>query len=233
MNFFFTLLYSLGIQFYHLGILLSGGWNNKARQWLKGRKNQFQRMEAALQKNEQRVWFHCASVGEFEQGRPLMEAYKNKWPHHKIVLTFFSPSGYELRKNYAGADYIFYLPLDTFSNAQKFVAMVHPQLAVFVKYEFWYHHLKALKQKGIPAILISGVFRKHQLFFKWYGKPWRNVLHLFQHLFLQDHDSLQLLLSINIQNASITGDTRFDRVWQIAEHPKDLPIIKSFRGRNK
>ncbi|MEP7129025.1 MAG: glycosyltransferase N-terminal domain-containing protein, partial [Chitinophagales bacterium] len=184
-------------------------------------------------KNEHRVWFHCASVGEFEQGRPLMEAYRKRWPKHKIVLTFFSPSGYELRKNYAGADYIFYLSLDTASNAKLFVSLVKPQLAVFVKYEFWYHHLKALQEQQIPALLISGVFRKRQLFFKWYGRPWRSVLHLFQHLFLQDDDSLQLLLSINIQNASVAGDTRFDRVWQIAQHPKDLPIIKSFRGRNK
>ncbi|MEO6167969.1 MAG: glycosyltransferase N-terminal domain-containing protein [Chitinophagales bacterium] len=233
MNFFFTFLYNLGIQFYHLGIVTAALWNRKAQRWLQGRKNQFEKIEMLQHENEYRAWFHCASAGEFEQGRPLMEAYRKQWPQHKIILTFFSPSGFELRKNYAGADHVFYLPLDTAANARKFVSLIKPRLAVFVKYEFWYHHLQALKQQHIPAILVSGIFRKEQLFFKWIGKPWRNVLHFFKHLFLQDEASLQLLQSINIQHATVAGDTRFDRVWQIAQQPKNLPIIRSFKGTAK
>lgn len=233
MNFFFTFLYNLAIQFYYTGVVITALWNNKALVWLKGRKNQFHEIKKVLDENEYRAWFHCASVGEFEQGRPLMEAYRKQWPQHKIILTFFSPSGFELRKNYAGADHIFYLPLDTYANAQRFVSLVKPQLAVFVKYEFWYHHLQTLQRANIPCILISGIFRKDQLFFKWYGKPWRCVLHFFQHLFLQDETSLQLLQSIGIRQATVTGDTRFDRVWQIAQQPKTLPVLQSFKGTAK
>lgn len=229
----FILIYNLAIQCYYAGILFASPWNRKAKQWLAGRKNQFALLQNLLQENEKRIWFHCASAGEFEQGRPLMEACRKRWPQHKIVLTFFSPSGYEQRKSYAGADYIFYLPLDTSSHARQFVSLVKPSLAIFVKYEFWYQHLKALQQQDVPVLLISGIFRKEQLFFQWYGKPWRNVLRLFRHFFLQDQASLQLLKSLNIQNATVTGDTRFDRVWDIALHPQTLPVIQSFNGNSR
>lgn len=229
----FTLIYNVAIQCYYLGILIVSPWNRKAKQWLTGRKNQFALLQNVLRENEKRIWFHCASAGEFEQGRPLMEACKKSWPQQKIVLTFFSPSGYEQRKSYAGADYVFYLPLDTASNARQFIALVKPSLAIFVKYEFWYQHLQALQQQDIPVLLISGIFRKKQLFFQWYGKPWRSVLRLFRHFFLQDQASLQLLHSLNIQNATVTGDTRFDRVWEIALHPETLPVIQSFKGSSR
>lgn len=229
---FFTLLYNLAIQCYYAGIVIAAPWNSKAKQWLNGRKNQFALLQNTLQEDEQRIWFHCASAGEFEQGRPVMEACKKRWPQHKILLTFFSPSGYELRKNYAGADYVFYLPLDTGGNAQQFVSLVKPAAVIIVKYEFWYHHLQVLHKQGIPVLLISAIFRKNQLFFTWYGKPWRKVLHLFQHIFIQDQQSLQLLHSIDIEHAGIAGDTRFDRVWEIAQHPQVLPIIQSFKGNS-
>lgn len=190
-------------------------------------------MKQQFNENESYTWFHCASTGEFEQGRPLIEAYHKRWPDHKILLTFFSPSGFELRKNYAGADCVYYLPIDTASNASQFIGLIKPRLAIFVKYEFWYHFLKELQQQQIPALLISATFRKEQLFFKWYGSPWRNVLHRFQHLFLQDTGSLQLLHSIGVQHATVSGDTRFDRVWQIAQQPEALNIIEDFKGTGK
>ena len=232
MNFISLLLYDTGIFFYGMAITISSLWNEKARLWRDGRKNQFEQINK-LDKNEYRVWFHCASVGEFEQGRPLMEAYRKQWPQHKIVLTFFSPSGFELRKNYSGVDYIFYLPLDTRYNAHKFVDAIQPNLSVFVKYEFWYHYLSELKNRNIPALLISGIFRRNQPFFQWYGALWRKMLHFFQKLFLQDEPSLQLLRSIDINNAEVAGDTRFDRVWEISQSPQKLPLVEIFKGQEK
>ena len=233
MNFFFLLLYNILVRCYGAAIQVSALWNPKAKQWVLGRKYQFQQMESHLKLNETRVWFHCASAGEFEQGRPLIEAYRKQWPRHKIILTFFSPSGYELRKNYAGADYIYYLPLDTASAAARFISMLKPILAVFVKYEFWYHHLSELNKRQIPVILISAIFRKDQLFFKQIGKPWRTVLRKFDHLFLQDAASANLLHSIGLQNSTLAGDTRFDRVWQIAQQPENLERINQFKGNHK
>ncbi len=233
MNFFYLLLYNLGIRFYTAGISIASLWNNKAKQWTAGRKGIFDKMKQQLTGGESYTWFHCASTGEFEQGRPLIEAYRKRWPDHKLLLTFFSPSGFELRKNFAGADCVYYLPADTASHAAQFINLVKPRLAVFVKYEFWYHYLKELQQQQIPALLISATFRKEQLFFKWYGLPWRNVLHRFQNLFLQDAASLQLLQSIGVHHASVCGDTRFDRVWQIARLPKTGNIIEDFKGAEK
>ncbi len=208
-------------------------WNVKARQWRNGRKNNFKNITLALKDNEYRIWFHCASVGEFEQARPLLEAYRKQYPLHKIVLTFFSPSGYELRKNYSGADYVFYLPLDTPTYARKFVCLINPKLAAFVKYEFWYHHLRELYKNTIPVILISGIFRKDQLFFKWYGQEWSKVLHFFSHLFVQDQLSFQLLQTLQLKNVAIGGDTRFDRVWQIAQQATGLSKIELFKNNQK
>src|SRR6185436_11135620 len=156
----FAIFYKAGIQGYYFGIKVSSLWNRKASEWITGRKNLFEQIASVLKPDEQRVWFHCASVGEFEQGRPVMEAYRKKFPQHKIVLTFFSPSAFELRKNYQGADYIFYLPLDTKENARRFVALIDPKLVVFVKYEFWFHLLSEIHRKKIPAVMISSVFRK-------------------------------------------------------------------------
>lgn len=233
MNFFFLLLYNILVRCYAAGIHVSALWNPKAKQWVLGRKYQFQQMESHLKLNETRVWFHCASAGEFEQGRPLIEAYRKQWPGHKIILTFFSPSGYELRKNYAGADQVYYLPLDTAAAADRFISIVKPVLAVFVKYEFWYHHLSELNKRRIPVILISAIFRKDQLFFKQIGKPWRTVLRKFDHLFLQDAASADLLHSIGLKNSTLAGDTRFDRVWQIAQQPENLVRINQFKGNHK
>jgi len=233
MNFLATFLYDLGLQFYSLCVTIASLWDQKAMQWKNGRKNLFRKIRLALNDNEERIWFHCASVGEFEQARPVMEAYRIHYPSHKIVLTFFSPSGYELRKNYAGADYIFYLPLDTASNANKLISLFQPLLAVFTKYEFWFHHLKELRKNDIPVILICGIFRKNQLFFKWYGKTWSTVLHFFSHILVQDQSSCQLLRTFGLKNVEIVGDTRFDRVWQIAQQKTDLPAIERFKEGDK
>jgi len=177
------------------------------------------------------IWVHCASLGEFEQGRPLMELIKKNNPSQKIVLTFFSPSGYEIRKNYTGADYIYYLPLDTANNAQQFIQCLQPKFAIFVKYEFWYHHLKTLHEQKIPTYLIAGHFRENQVFFKWYGKWYRQILYFFDHLFVQNEASKQLLLQQGMKAVSIAGDPRIDRVFDIIERVKDFPKIAHFKAQ--
>ena len=174
------------------------------------------------------IWFHCSSLGEFEQGRPVMEKIREILPDRKILLTFYSPSGYEIRKNYSGADYIFYLPLDTKKNAEKFLDFIRPEVALFVKYEYWYHFISALKRRNIKIYLISGIFRSDQVFFKYYGKWFRKILGCFHHLFIQDDDSARLLKSIGIENFTVAGDTRFDRVFAIAEKAPPLPLISHF-----
>ncbi len=175
------------------------------------------------------VWFHCASLGEFEQGRPIIEQVAQQYPQYKIVLTFFSPSGYEVRKNYPGAHYIFYLPLDTAGNAKRFVNAVNPRLAIFVKYEFWYYYLRELHRRHIPVISVSAIFRDKQVFFKPYGRFYRNVLHLFTHLFTQNKHSAKLLRQHGIQHVTVAGDTRFDRVLQTAAEVKNIPLIAAFK----
>ena len=176
------------------------------------------------------IWFHCASLGEFEQGRPLMEAIKKRQPTKKIVLTFFSPSGYEIRKNYQGVDYVYYLPLDTPQNAQQFLQILQPALAIFVKYEFWYYHLKALHERQIPTYLIAGIFRPTQVFFKWYGRWYLNLLSYFTHLFVQEAASKDLLVAHGISKVSIAGDPRIDRVFSIASNLTPFPIIEQFKN---
>ncbi|HXB41360.1 MAG TPA: glycosyltransferase N-terminal domain-containing protein, partial [Bacteroidia bacterium] len=207
-------------------------FNHKAKLWVKGRKNIFEKIESTLKEKikpgDKVIWFHCASLGEFEQGRPVLEKLKRQ--NVKVVLTFFSPSGYEIRKNYEHADAVFYLPVDFNSNAKKFIELVKPNTAVFVKYEFWLNYLAELEQKKIPAYLISGVFRHSQHFFKWYGKNFFKALKGFKTLFVQDENSLNLLKKHGFTNGELAGDTRFDRVMQIIENKKSFPEIEKFCG---
>ncbi|GGG20299.1 3-deoxy-D-manno-octulosonic acid transferase [Pontibacter amylolyticus] len=223
------LLYDIGLKAYQAAIALAAPFHQKAKLMQTGRERQFERMAQQLQGNTAPVvWFHCASLGEFEQGRPVMEAFREEYPGYKVALTFFSPSGYEVRKNYAGADYIFYLPLDSQSNANRFLDIVQPKLAVFVKYEFWHYYLQALQERAIPVMSISAIFRPDQVFFKPYGSFNRSMLQRFTHLYTQNEASLKLLQGIGITKASIAGDTRFDRVLQTAASVKAIPVVEVF-----
>ncbi|WP_370633679.1 3-deoxy-D-manno-octulosonic acid transferase [Pedobacter sp. Leaf250] len=186
-------------------------------------------MEQTIDSQQKHVWFHFASLGEFEQGRPVLEKLKALHPSKKIVVTFFSPSGYEIRKNYALAD-VFYLPIDTLSNAKRFIDLINPEMAIFTKYEFWHFYFKELKSRDIPLYIISGIFRPSQAFFKWYGSFYRNILKSVTYFFVQNEESKALLNSINLTNATISGDTRFDRVYENAQKPKQLLDIEQFLG---
>jgi 3-deoxy-D-manno-octulosonic-acid transferase len=228
MTVFFTLIYDCIIFCYVKAIVIASLFNSKAKKWVKGRKAIFLTIKNTVDSSATKVWFHCASLGEFEQSRPLIERYRESFPQYKIVLTFFSPSGYEVQKNYDKADYIFYLPYDTKRNAERFISLINPKLAVFVKYEFWWHYLYTLNKKNIPAVLFSGIFRKNQFFFSSVGKPFSAILHLYNHLFVQDENSLQLLASLKITNAQIAHDTRFDRVLSIAHEPFSLSVLDLF-----
>ncbi|HTB06191.1 MAG TPA: glycosyltransferase N-terminal domain-containing protein [Bacteroidia bacterium] len=224
-------IYSLGIRFYGLAIFIASLFNDKAKKWRLGRKDIFQNLQKALQNNKSPIaWFHCASLGEFEQGRPVIEEFKQKFPQYKILLTFFSPSGYEMRKDYASADYIFYLPLDTVSNAKRFVEIVKPSVTIFVKYEFWHNYLNQLQQQGVPTYLISAVFRADQYFFKWYGKWFKDHLKDYKRIFVQDTDSEKILKSAGVSNVELAGDTRLDRVIALSEQAKTDAIIEEFKG---
>lgn len=204
-------------------------FNNKARLFVRGRKGLLNSIRYALvDEKRPRIWMHCASLGEFEQGRPVLEALKTKYTGHAIILTFFSPSGYEVRKNYTGADYVFYLPLDSAYNAAKFVQFTNPSLAVFVKYELWYFLLMRLARKNIPTILQSAIFRKEQLFFKWYGWLHRRMLHAFTHIFVQDEASAQMLNRSGLEKVSVSGDTRFDRVAAAALNTEPVDSVLGF-----
>lgn len=227
------LLYNIGIQFYGLIIRIFSLFNSKAAFFIKGRTDIFEKIQNQLNGTSAYIWFHFASLGEFEQGRPVLEAIKYKYPGKRIVITFFSPSGYEIRKNYPLADGVFYLPLDTPSNAKRLIALFNPELAVFTKYEYWFHYFKALHNRHIPIFIISGIFRPKQIFFKWYGGFNRKILRFVNHFFVQNQESLELLSTIGINNTSISGDTRFDRVAQNAAQPKDIPVIKNFCGTSR
>lgn len=220
--------YNIGIAAYRAAIGLAAPFNEKAALWVKGRKGIWEEINQVKRRNDRLVWFHAASLGEFEQGRPVMEALKAEQPHTKIVLTFFSPSGYEIRKNYAGADYIFYLPSDSPKNARRFIHILQPDAAVFIKYEFWYNYLHELKKQNVPTYLISAIFRPEQPFFKSWGGLHKKMLGFFTRLFVQDEESVRLLESIGIKNAELTGDTRFDRVKQIAEAAKKIEKVEQF-----
>lgn len=223
-------LYNLFIQLYSLAAFLLGFFNKKAKLWHDGRKNILNDLANAFNKNEAKViWFHCASLGEFEQGRPLIEKIKLNYPNHKILITFFSPSGYEIQKKYVHADWVFYLPIDTQKNVTQFYNIVKPSLIFFIKYEFWYHYIKEAKQRNISLILVSGIFRNNQPFFKWYGALHREMLTCFTHFFIQGQISYDCLTSIHKEkNITICGDTRFDRVMEIASTAYKNELIELF-----
>ncbi len=223
-------LYTFSLFLYTLGIRIASIWNPKARLWTNGRKNIFSLLEKNFSTGKKKtIWMHCASLGEFEQGRPLLESIREAYPNYTILLTFFSPSGYEIRKNYPGADFVCYLPADNRKNAQRFLKITRPDLAIFIKYEFWYHYLAQLKENKIPTLLVSAIFRNTQPFFKSYGGFWRKMLSCYRYIFVQDSKSFDLLKGIGFEkNTAISGDTRFDRVLAIAENEINLPIIKDF-----
>ena len=222
------LFYNLSIFFYSLLVRVASLFNPKAKQWVLGRNNILKKIEEAVKGETNLVWFHSASLGEFEQGRPVIEAFKLKYPEYKIVLTFFSPSGYEIRKNYEGVDYVFYLPVDTKRNAKAFIRLIDPKMVFFIKYEFWYHYLNQLRKKEIPTYIFSTIFRPKQMFFKPYGGLYRKILKTFTHFFVQNEESIELLKGIGFENVSLAGDTRFDRVYSIAQQAKVLPQLEGF-----
>ena len=227
-----ALLYKIGIFFYSLVIRLASPFNEKARLFVAGRKNWRETLQNQIENEAKYIWFHCASLGEFEQGRPVIEEVKKQFPEFKIVLTFFSPSGFEIRKNYNGADIVTYLPIDTKSNAHAFISIVQPEKVFFIKYEFWHFYIAELKKQDIPLYIISAIFRENQHFFKntpW-GKWFRKSLFQFEHFFVQNETSAQLLKTIGINNISVSGDTRFDRVAAIEKNTKEIPIVEKFKG---
>ncbi len=222
--------YTISIHVYAGLIRTVAPVNKKAKLWLDGRKGVFEQMKVAFATNTAKVlWFHCSSLGEFELSRPLIEKFKTAQPEFKILLTFFSPSGYQVRKDYEFADWVFYLPIDTAENASKFISITKPSMAFFAKYEFWYYYTKALKDQDIPVISFSSAFREKQLFFKPYGGFYTNILHLFTYFFVQDKTSATLLKGIGINNIQVVGDTRFDRVKEICDHKKDIPLAAAFK----
>lgn len=226
-------LYTLTIRIYYFSILIASLFSKKAKSWIAGRKNIFNEIGAKIKGEGALIWIHCASLGEFEQGRPLIEKFKSQNSKVKILLTFFSPSGYEVRKNYELADHVFYLPLDTPANAEKFIQLIKPTAAIFIKYEFWYNYLNELKSRNIPLYLVSGVFRMDQVFFGLTGAWFRKQLNAFTHFFVQDEHSEKLLTGIGFKNVSVSGDTRFDRVSEIAKEVKSFPIVEKFKGNSK
>jgi len=221
-------MYHIAIALYSLAVRLAAPFNKKAKKMLAGQRETFSVLKKQLNPNAPYIWFHAASLGEFEQGRPLIEKIRQEKPEYKILLTFFSPSGYEVRKNYPGADIVCYLPFDHYWNARKFLRIVKPAIAIFIKYEFWMNYLNQLKHLHIPTYIISAIFRPKQIFFRWYARPYREVLNNFDWFFVQDQQSLDLLGRFNHHNVSITGDTRFDRVFEIAEQRKELPVVEKF-----
>lgn len=203
-------------------------FSSKMKSFIQGRKLVWELLKKNIQPNDQIIWFHAASLGEYEQGLPIMKRLKQQFPEHKMLLTFFSPSGYEVRKNSPYADIVCYLPLDTFFNAKRFVQLVHPEKVFFVKYEYWPNYLKELKNSNIPTYLVSGIFRENQVFFKWYGGFYRNCLQSITHFFVQDSTSENLLKSIGKTNVSVSGDTRFDRVVEVLQSDNSLDFISEF-----
>jgi 3-deoxy-D-manno-octulosonic-acid transferase len=234
------IFYHVFLLLYRTGIRLISPWNRKAKLWLEGRRGLFERMRAELAtaagKPGPVIWMHCASLGEFEQGRPVLEELRRRSPGCRIVLSFFSPSGYTTRKDYKGADHIFYLPLDSSRNARQFIDLVKPDIVLWVKYDYWYYFLVELKKRNIPLLLISGIFREDQPFFKWYGRLHRYMLECFTHLFVQTESSRVLLQKLRLTgNVTVSGDTRFDRVIEIAEGGErdPMPLIDAFCGQHR
>ena len=223
------MIYNIVIYFVLLGIAIASLFNEKVRKMWRGEREAFKILKQKVDPNAKYIWFHAASLGEFEQGRPLMEQIRKDYPQYKILLTFYSPSGYEVRKNYEGADIICYMPVDTRLNAIRFLRLVRPVMAFFIKYEFWSNFLHILKYRNIPTYSVSSIFREDQVFFKWYGRSYAGVLKCFTRFFVQNEESKRLLEGIGITAVDVVGDTRFDRVLQIKEAAKQLPICEAFR----
>ena len=223
------MIYNIVIYFVLWGIAIASLFNEKVRKMWRGEREAFKILKQKVDPNAKYIWFHAASLGEFEQGRPLMERIRKDYPQYKILLTFYSPSGYEVRKNYEGADIICYMPVDTRLNAIRFLRLVRPVMAFFIKYEFWSNFLHILKHRNIPTYSVSSIFREDQVFFKWYGRSYAGVLKCFTRFFMQNEESKRLLEGIGITAVDVVGDTRFDRVLQIKEAAKQLPICEAFR----
>ena len=221
-------MYNVIIYIYLLGVAIASLFNEKVRKMWHGEREAIRTIKEKIDPEAQYVWFHAASLGEFEQGRPLMEQLRRDHPEYKILLTFFSPSGYEVRKNYEGAVIICYLPLDTITNARRFLRTIRPVMAFFIKYEFWYNYLHILRHRGVPVYSVSSIFRPGQIFFRWYGRQYAHVLKCFTRFYVQNDISRELLGTIGIHDVTVVGDTRFDRVLQIKEAAKQLPIVEAF-----
>lgn len=221
-------MYNIVIYIYLIGVAIASCFNKKVKKMWAGERQALKVLREKVDPNARYIWFHAASLGEFEQGRPLMEHLRKTHPEYKILLTFFSPSGYEVRKNYEGADIICYLPLDTIRNARRFLRSIKPVMAFFIKYEFWYNYLHILQHRGVPTYSVSSIFRPDQIFFQWYGKGYGRVLKCFTHFFVQNIESKNLLGKLDIHDVEVVGDTRFDRVLQIKEASKQLPIVEKF-----
>ena len=226
-------MYNVIIYLYQLGVIITSLFSEKVRKMWRGERDAIRVLRQQIDPDAQYVWFHAASLGEFEQGRPLMEELRRQHPGYKILLTFFSPSGYEVRKNYQGADILCYLPLDPITNARRFLRTIRPVMAFFIKYEFWYNYLHILKHRGIPVYSVSSIFRPGQVFFRWYGRQYAHVLKCFTRFYVQNDISRELLNTIGIHEVSVVGDTRFDRVLQIKEAARQLPLIEQFKGNAK
>lgn len=224
------MFYNLAIILYDIAVYLVAPFSRKPRKMMKGHWVVYELLRQQLEKDARYIWFHAASLGEFEQGRPLIEKIRAKYPDYRILLTFFSPSGYEVRKNYRGADIVCYLPFDKPRNVRKFLDLVNPCMAFFIKYEFWKNYLDELHKRRIPVYSVSSIFRRGQIFFKWYGGTYRNVLRNFDHIFVQNERSKRYLAKIGINRVTVVGDTRFDRVLQIREEAKDLPLVELFKN---
>lgn len=224
------MLYNIIMYIYQAGIAIYSHFNEKVKKMWIGERAAFGVLQKQVEPNAKYIWFHAASLGEFEQGRPLIEKIKKEYPNYKILLTFFSPSGYEVRKNYEQADIVTYLPIDTVANAQRFLRIVRPVMAFFIKYEFWYNYLHILRHRNIPVYSVSSIFRPNQIFFRPYGRQYAAVLKCFSHFFVQNDLSKSLLAKIGINNVTVVGDTRFDRVLQIKDNSKKLPLVDKFIG---
>ena len=224
------MIYNLFIYLYVSAVRMAALFSEKVSKMVAGQKKTFSVLEQHIDPKAKYIWFHAASLGEFEQGRPLIEEIRRRFPGYKILQTFFSPSGYEVRKDYKGADVVCYLPLDTPGNARRFVEKAHPCMAFFIKYEFWKNYLTELHERQIPVYSVSSIFRPEQIFFKWYGGGYREVLKCFTHLFVQNQESVDLLKTIGVTETSISGDTRFDRVLDICSQAKVLSLVERFKG---
>lgn len=223
-----TILYNFSIWFLGLFLTLAARFSHKAKLWVEGRKNWSEKLSDELRESSSLIWFHASSLGEFEQGRPIIERVRNDYPNHQILLTFYSPSGYEVRKDFAKADYVCYLPLDTPGNAGKFLDITRPKLAVFIRYEFWHNFFRAMFKRDIPVVTVSAIFRRNQIFFKPYGAWFQKTLRGISYFFAQNQVSLDLLDSIGITNTALSGDTRFDRVWEAVQEKREFPLVEKF-----